>query len=776
MKPLILPVVVIVAWTTTAYGQGIAPGPVDFHQVSFHEAKRLSRAEGKFAFVDFYTDWCQQCKSLEESVYTDPDLGEYINKHFVSIRLNGDTQEGTLLRRFNIQSYPTRLFLDTNGNVVLKQEGDITTDTLLMVANDVINFKTYFQDYQKSNDKPETVRPYARALSWTKPRVARKLVANYLKKVPDKKLSKQEHWDLIRDFVPGTNLLVMDRLVKSDEIRQNYPAEYQRFMVGALKDLLSKCLDLQSDYHLARYTSYVEANEGIVQNADSTVLSAQIQLTALKAPEKLPDLLTKYVSLYEEHDAVALTDHAFYLTDNYFNREVLELAIQWCKDAVRITPLARSYMTMGLAYEKLNQFKTAYAYMLLADTRDDIALSSTIDEHLNRINNKMLLQLNEGVSLASAQGNQEDGRFTLGAGNKRLMYGYPVPSSTSHFIVNIDGQLATNSPRLAAKGLVHLTGYLEYGGDALTPEISIEFEFEGVKITQRLIPVDRHFQKLDSGLAQYYKINYQLDNPESRSRQIGVAVLFDTMIDDNDFCAIGAGDKLLETEWAFTARNMPNQLLFYRTKADTSDMMGTAIINGFGATRPDKMVVGRWPVLHEVTWQLKPKKVKYGDSAYFIKWENRKLNPRAKLSFVTYYGLPDHKKAELRLLVEDRNYKKQSANIFFKTGSSTLDLNAKMQIASMLENQDITIGGVLLNGYADVMGGESYNFELSERRIENVGKIFKSYGIPFMPKPYGNDRSTHGPYNEIYGNIWDRRVEVVIYYKEPQKGVHQSAN
>jgi outer membrane protein OmpA-like peptidoglycan-associated protein len=272
----------------------------------------------------------------------------------------------------------------------------------------------------------------------------------------------------------------------------------------------------------------------------------------------------------------------------------------------------------------------------------------------------------------------------------------------------------------------------------MTPAVLISFEFSDVRIIQRLEPVNKAFKPIAKGFAQYYRVSYQIENLNALPKSIGLGILFDTMIDDNDHCVIAADGKTLGSEWA--------------------------LLQGFGATKPDKMVVGRWPVLHETTWELKPEKVKYGDSAYFLKWENWKLS-NAPLNFVTYYGLPRHKKPELRLIVEDHNLVTMKQNVYFLSGKDKVDLNAKMKISEILDNKNIIISGVLLNGYADVTGSEGFNFDLSKRRIENVGKLFKAYGIPYVPKPYGTEQSERTDLNSAYGNVWDRRVEIVVYYK-----------
>ena len=100
----------------------------------------------------------------------------------------------------------------------------------------------------------------------------------------------------------------------------------------------------------------------------------------------------------------------------------------------------------------------------------------------------------------------------------------------------------------------------------------------------------------------------------------------------------------------------------------------------------------------------------------------------------------------------DKSSLVSNTNIFFENDSYRLDMNGKMLINELINDPSISIIGVELKGYADVSGGSGYNFKLSERRIASVGKIFEANGIPFVPKPYGLDRSTYDQFSLTHGN------------------------
>lgn len=762
MKPYLLS-----AFFLLSYLFLLAQNPsINFSKDSYQNVIKQAQAQNKPIFIDFYTDWCGPCKYMEKEVFVDPEVGAFMNEHFISLRVDAEKEELDLVAKHQVQAYPTLAFLNKAGALVFKQEGAVDSETFLGQAQDLINQGVYSETYAKRSKSFEAVYNYARSLKMTKPAKANKVALEYLKQEGEKNWKNEENWQIIREFVLGTNLISFKKILANPEIREQYSEQLKDFAFRGFKDLAGRSLGSRNSYSLNQGIRLVRRYPKYFPNPDSLVLANQLNYAERHAPEDLPTLLEEYIDTYTENQQHVLLFAANLLVQNHFNRDILGTAIMWAKQSLRIEESALANMTLGLAYEKLNEFQSASAYTVLALQESDEAMLPLIEEHLKRINHKLVLGVQgDGVTAARKTELSDDGRFTLGAGSKRLMYGYPVPTSTSHFVVKIKGKLATNSPTLAAKGPKHLTGQLNYEGTAMTPAIRIAFEFQNVKIIQELQPVDKSFQPISEGYAQYYRVSYRFENLDHAPKRVGLGILFDTMIDDNDHCVIAADGRVLESEYGFAGRTMPRELLFYRTEGDTSDTMGAAIIRGNGATMPDKMVVGRWPVLHETTWQLKPAKVKYGDSAYFLQWENWNLTTKGVREFVTYYGLPSHKEPELRLIVEDRNLLTMNENIYFITGKDNVDLNAKMKISEILDNKGITIAGVLLNGYADVTGNENSNFDLSKRRIENVGKIFRGYGIPFVPKPYGVEQSEKNDLNSTYGNVWDRRVEIVVYYK-----------
>ena len=98
--------------------------------VQFMESKTLSevldraKAENKLVFVDFYTTWCLPCKLMDEDVFPNKEIGDFMNDNFISYKVDAEKGNGVNLRTvFDVYLYPTLLFLDTNGRVLERKEG-----------------------------------------------------------------------------------------------------------------------------------------------------------------------------------------------------------------------------------------------------------------------------------------------------------------------------------------------------------------------------------------------------------------------------------------------------------------------------------------------------------------------------------------------------------------------------------------------------------------------------------------------------------------------------
>ena len=94
-----------------------------FLDLTMEQALEKAKAEGKYVLVNFHTKTCVPCKKMEKVVFPNPECGEYVNKKFVPIMIDGeDNGVGTeFAKKYDIFIFPTYLILSPEGS----KEGEI---------------------------------------------------------------------------------------------------------------------------------------------------------------------------------------------------------------------------------------------------------------------------------------------------------------------------------------------------------------------------------------------------------------------------------------------------------------------------------------------------------------------------------------------------------------------------------------------------------------------------------------------------------------------------
>lgn len=119
-------------------GSLIAQADIRFHHEPWQDVLAQATQEKKLVFVDAYTLWCSPCKWMAAKVFTDPQVAEFFNAHFINTKIDMEHDEGPALAdRYQVRAYPTLLFITGAGELVHFEEGALDAERFLALGNAV---------------------------------------------------------------------------------------------------------------------------------------------------------------------------------------------------------------------------------------------------------------------------------------------------------------------------------------------------------------------------------------------------------------------------------------------------------------------------------------------------------------------------------------------------------------------------------------------------------------------------------------------------------------
>jgi|GEM_PF-2017806 len=126
-----------------AFGRVCLPqDEISFDKGTWSHIVDLAKKSHKYIFVDVSAAWCLPCRQLERESFKSADIAQYYNKHFINYAIDAEKGEGIQLAgNWNITAYPTLLFFNTDGKLIMQETGFVDSAALLDLGKQALSRK-----------------------------------------------------------------------------------------------------------------------------------------------------------------------------------------------------------------------------------------------------------------------------------------------------------------------------------------------------------------------------------------------------------------------------------------------------------------------------------------------------------------------------------------------------------------------------------------------------------------------------------------------------------
>ncbi|MDD5894922.1 MAG: DUF255 domain-containing protein [Prevotellaceae bacterium] len=188
--------------------QSEAQGVV-FNDIPWAEALAKARKENKHVFVDVYTSWCGPCKKMASSVFTNPQVADYMNSNFVSIKIDAEKQkEHEAIKNNPPSAYPSYYYYNNEGNLLSIQTGFHEADEFVSISKKAMSdnigkeYENAMLQWNMGNREPQFVKKLLfKYVAELTPDSLRPMINQYLQGLNPEECLLQENSDMIICFM-----------------------------------------------------------------------------------------------------------------------------------------------------------------------------------------------------------------------------------------------------------------------------------------------------------------------------------------------------------------------------------------------------------------------------------------------------------------------------------------------------------------------------------------------------------------------------------------------
>lgn len=259
---------------------------------------------------------------------------------------------------------------------------------------------------------------------------------------------------------------------------------------------------------------------------------------------------------------------------------------------------------------------------------------------------------NEFIRIRANAGPEEAGRFAVDTtggdpsrasdDNQVLIYGSREPW-TSYTTVMLDGRaFVFGGPTSRRAGRGAPVGEIVQAPKVEGEDIVCVVRIGDLEVTQSLSPARSPTTRVKDAA----RISYRITNRGGKPHAVGLRVMLDTMLGQNDGAPLRAGESAITSATRLTGDQIPDYWQAFDSLSQPA-VISQGTLRGKGLTSPDRVEMVDWGTLADSPWDFPfPAGADFTrrgeqepDTAVALYWDPRPLAPGESRTYATLYGV-----------------------------------------------------------------------------------------------------------------------------------------
>ena len=371
-----------------------AQASITFEKSDFTTILEKAEKENKLVFLDAFASWCGPCILMEKNVFTEPEVYTYYNQHFINARIDMEKGEGReLAKKYGVNTYPSYLFLNGKGEVVLRGYGYLKKEQFVRLAQDAfmqVGGTELKKRFMEGEEDPEFLKQAFGTFIKSDPLFAKQIAERYFSKFTSKELDKLEVAMLLNSVKSTTDANYAEFISQKQNLLKHIPAEaldklQRQYQINGAID---SALDMQTGKW--DKTLFMENTKNLLTAEQAKYLWQEVGLNFFGVTKNFREYEALALEVIKEErllETQLATQILYTLAENIENKESFREAVRYGIKVHSGQPTPELSYLIAKLYHKLGDKNLAlkYAKESIARTKEKGADASVPEKLLKEI-------------------------------------------------------------------------------------------------------------------------------------------------------------------------------------------------------------------------------------------------------------------------------------------------------------------------------------------------------------------------------------------------------